>query len=89
MVVVVLVIGFGGVEFTGGGDFGFDIVAFLFEQVDEFLGYLFLVVILIENGRTVLGADIRPLTVELGEVVGFEKETGEFFVTRPGGIKSY
>ena len=56
-------VGFGGVEFFGGGYFGFDLVAFLFEELDQFFGDLFLIFILIEDGGAVLGADIGSLAV--------------------------
>ena len=87
MEVVVLVVEFGGVELLGGGDFGFYFEAFLVKDLDEFLGGFFLVVVLAEDGGAVLGADVGALAVELGEIVGFEEEYGEFFVGGLVGIE--
>jgi hypothetical protein len=80
--VVVLMIEFRGPEFARRCEFGFHIVILLFECRDELGGGFFLLIIQIENSRTVLLAHIRPLAIQLGEIMRLEEQPGQLLVAR-------
>ncbi len=74
---------FGPVEMAEGYYLGHDFSVVSFAALEFFLnffGYLLLFVIMIENDRAVIGADIGPLTVKLGWIVKGKKLTDKLFV---------
>jgi len=86
--VVVLVVGFGRVECRCGEDLSFHFIAHRFQDFHQVYGGLFLRIVEIKNRGAVLGSHIGSLTVELGKVVDFEEEFGEFFEGGLFGIKN-
>ena len=75
--VEVLMFGLGLVESLQRFHLGDDLVvvdALGLQFLDERFGLLLLGVIVREDGRPVLGADIRPLTVELGRIVNRKQD---------------
>lgn len=87
IVVIVLVVFFPGPKWSGGGEFGFDVMSLLLEAFDQSGGYCLLILVQVENTRAILRTNIGALTVSLREVVGFKKEGGEFFVADLVGIE--
>jgi len=80
--VVILVIGFGGIEGLQGDDLGDDFVGEdfgLIELGDVGLGDSFLLVVRIEDRGTILRSGIGALVVEFGRIVGDGEEDAEKF----------
>ena len=74
---IILVIVFGDVKFLGRRNLGHDRVGKNVFPVKDglvVLGFLFLIVIVIENDRAILSSDIRTLTIQRRRVVGRPKD---------------
>lgn len=76
LVIVLLLL----VKRTGLGDLGRNAVAFGFQFFYQLLCDLLLLIIQVENGRTVLSANIGTLPVDLGRIMGFKEEPGQGLV---------
>jgi hypothetical protein len=74
--VVLLVVLFGAVERSGRNDLGDDPTAEPLQRFEPgfgFLGFRLLLLVVIEDDGTVLGADVRALAVELRRVCDVQK----------------
>jgi len=79
--VIVLMVQLGGPELASFFNRGHYVVTAALELLDQRLGNFFLLFILIEHRRTVLRADVGPLTIFLRRIVNLEEEFGQRFVT--------
>ena len=87
--IVVLVIVLGRPEIAGGGDARRHPVALGVQLGDELFGRLLLPLVQEKNLRPVLGADVGPLTVELGGIVQGEEFADQVLVADPGRIERH
>ncbi len=89
VVVILLMVVFGDIEWCIFIDFGYNFESFIEEDTHEFFGDLALFIVEDEDGGAVLMTDIGTLAVELGGIVGFEEEFAKGFVVGFARIENH
>ena len=89
VLVVILVVLLGGPELPCGGDLRFHVKTLVFQGMNQAGGDFLLLLIQIEDGGSVLLTDVRPLAVQLREVMSLEKQPGQLLVARFRGIVNH
>lgn len=81
LLVIVLMILLGWPEFIGRDYLSSHIITFLPKLIGQLHSNLLLVFVRIENRRTILRADVRALTIDLGEIVGLKEQLYQLLIT--------